>query len=75
MKLKNRLLKKEKRVIRYELSHTGKILIFTLGSVGLVALWRGLWSYMDSLKMFSDPVFSILFGMAVLFITGRLATN
>ena len=75
MGYKERLLKKEKRIIKYELSHFDKILIFILGSVGLVALWRGLWSYMDSLKMFSDPVFSILFGMAVLFITGRLVKN
>lgn len=70
MKLKNRLLKKEKRMIKYELSHADKIIIFVLGSIGLVSLWRGLWSYLDSAGILSNPAISVLFGISLLILTG-----
>ena len=72
MKIKNRLLKKEKRVIRYELSHLDKIVVFVLGSAGLVSLWRGLWTYLDSAGILSNPIISILFGVVLLIITGSI---
>lgn len=69
MKLKAKM-KREKSVIKYEMAHFDKILVVIVGLTGMIAFWRGVWSYLDAFPVLSDPVASIAFGIIVLFFTG-----
>ncbi|TAL19140.1 hypothetical protein EPN90_04165 [Patescibacteria group bacterium] len=59
--------------VRHKLVHY-RILYAVIATVGLVLFWRGIWLFIDDLPFFSNPLISILFGLAILLITGVYVT-
>ena len=72
MKKRFKLFRKERRIIRYELSHIDKVIIFIIGSVGGILFWKGLWILFDGFHVLADPWISISAGLLILFFTGLL---
>lgn len=60
----------ESKFKRMRLHH--KLIFSILGTVGVVAFWRGIWSFFDGTPYLSHPISSIGVGLVLLVISGFL---
>jgi amino acid transporter len=69
-RLHHKIFKKERRIIKYELSHFDKILIAILALVGSAMIFVGAKGILEKLDIFRDPVVMLVAGILILFVTG-----
>ena len=72
MRRRSKFFRKERKIIRYELSHMDKVIIFVIGSAGGLLFWKGLWTLFDKFHVLGDPWISISIGLVILFFTGLI---
>lgn len=69
-KIKEKLAKKEERLIKWELSHLDKVFLVVVGSIGFIFFWKGTLDIIKSISIFNDPWVSILAGLMIMLLTG-----
>lgn len=63
--IKNKQLKK---LERFRLHH--KAFFSLVGVVGIIAIWRGIWTYLDYTPLINHPFISIIIGIFLAIISG-----
>ena len=57
-----------RRIKRLRLHH--KIIFSLIGIVGIILVWRGVWTLIDATPFFNTPVISIVLGFLLVAISG-----
>jgi uncharacterized membrane protein len=60
----------EKRIIKYELTHTDKIILAIIGLLGVVLFFKGLSIFLDRIVV--DPAFYVILGIILMLCSGYL---
>lgn len=47
-----------------------KIIFTLIGVVGVILIWRGVWTIVDTLPYANDPLFSLILGLLLVVISG-----
>jgi len=67
---KNRLIKRQKYIIQYELSHLDKVIVAMLIFFGTVIFFLGMNRLISNIPILNDPVVLITIGLLILLFTG-----
>jgi hypothetical protein len=68
--LKENVMKKERKLLKWELSHLDKVFLAIVGSVGFILFWKGILDFIKTIPAFDSPFVSILSGLVILLLTG-----
>lgn len=68
MKKKSLVNKQFKNLEKFRLHH--KIFFSLVGIIGVIAVWRGIWNFLDYTPIINDPATSIIFGFVLIIVSG-----
>lgn len=68
--LRKKLMKREGRMIKWELSHLDKVFLVVVGSIGFILFWKGIVIVIETTPLLRDPVVLILSGLFIMLLTG-----
>ncbi len=60
----------DRKFKRLRLRH--KLLFTLVGSVGVILVWRGVWSFFDTTPFLNQPVASLIIGIILVILSGFL---
>ncbi|OGH19992.1 MAG: hypothetical protein A3D74_03800 [Candidatus Levybacteria bacterium RIFCSPHIGHO2_02_FULL_37_13] len=67
-KTKSSLGQSFKNIKRFRLHH--KLIFSLIGIVGIILVWRGVWTFFDNAPLLNDPVVSIIVGFLLVAFSG-----
>lgn len=72
--MKKKILKKEKKLIKYEMLHFDNIIYAIIGLVGVILFWKGLVNIITDMEKVQPlhPLALILAGFVIMMLTGYL---
>lgn len=56
------------KIKRFRLHH--KLIFALIGIIGIIMVWRGVWTLIDTTPFFNAPVISIILGLLLVVISG-----
>ncbi|MBI2074502.1 MAG: hypothetical protein HYT83_01550, partial [Candidatus Levybacteria bacterium] len=57
-----------KNLSRARLHH--KLIFSLLGVIGVVLVWRGIWTLTDAIPFLNDPITSVIIGLLMVILSG-----
>lgn len=57
-----------RNIKRFRIHH--KIIFSLIGVVGIILVWRGVWTFVDETPFFNTPAISIILGLLLVVISG-----
>ncbi len=70
MPAKQKLLRKERKILKYEAMHKDKILLVILGSIGFILFWKGMVDFLKNVDFFNNPAVTITIGLVIMILSG-----